>query len=221
MNWRLSQLDRFALISNSDAHSPRKLARECNIFRTERTFAAMREALRTGRGFGGTIEFFPQEGKYHFDGHRACDVRLSPAETRAHGGLCPVCGKKVTIGVMHRVEELADRHDGVRPPAGRGFTSLIPLEEVIAEATGAGTGTKKVERLYISLLDRIGPELTVLRTASRAAIQEASSIAVAEGIARMRCGDITVDAGYDGEFGAVRLFTAEEREGEFVQLSFF
>ncbi len=221
MNWRLSQLDRYTLISNSDAHSLRKLAREATIFRTEKSFHAMREALRTGRDFGGTLEFFPEEGKYHLDGHRNCNARLTPQETRELEGKCPVCGRQVTVGVMHRVEELADRSDGIHDPARPGFQRLIPLEEIIAEAVGTGTGSKKVKRIYVSLLDRIGSELDVLRTAPREAIREVSTPAVAEGIARMRCGEVTIAAGYDGAFGTIRLFTAAEREGEFVQLSLF
>jgi uncharacterized protein (TIGR00375 family) len=221
MNWRLSLLDRYTLISNSDAHSPRKLARECNIFRTDRTFAALRHAVRTGERFGGTCEFFPEEGKYHYDGHRACNCRLSPEETRACAGKCPVCGRAVTVGVMHRVEELADRPPGAPCPSGHGFERLIPLDEIIAEALGVGVNTKKVNRVYIALLDRIGPELFVLREAPYEHIREASTLAIAEAVRRMRRGEVKIAAGYDGEFGTIRLLTAEEREGEFVQLSLF
>jgi DNA helicase II / ATP-dependent DNA helicase PcrA len=221
MNWRLSRLDRYALVSNSDAHSPGKLARECTVFETEKTFAALREALRTGAGFAGTCEFFPEEGKYHFDGHRACAVRLDPDQTRLADGKCPACGKPVTIGVMHRVLALADRPAGAPPPRGHAFERLIPLEEIIAEALDAGVGTRKVEQSYVELVGRFGPELQVLRTTPLEALRDAGRPVIAEAIGRMRRGEVSIAAGYDGEFGTIRIFDQDEREGAFVQLSFF
>ena len=221
MNWRLSSLDRFTLISNSDAHSPRKLGRECNVFRTGKSFSAIRKALETGENFGGTIEFFPEEGKYHFDGHRSCGTRLSPEETRRLGGLCPVCGRKVTVGVMHRVEELADRPPGTRRPGAHDFVRLVPLEEILAEALGRGTGTRTVDRAYFSLLSRLGPELEILRNASIEAIEEAAGPSIAEAIRRMRVGEVEIAAGFDGEFGKVSLLSRDEKEGDFVQMSMF
>ncbi len=145
MNWRLSQLDRYRLVSNSDAHSPPKIGREACAFETEMDYFAMRRALETGQGYEGTVEFFPEEGKYHLDGHRKCNIRLSPFETRQHAGRCPVCGKELTVGVMNRVEQLADRPEPFEPEQPTTYRSLIPLPEVIAEIRGVGENSKKVQ----------------------------------------------------------------------------
>jgi PHP family Zn ribbon phosphoesterase len=149
MNWRLSALDRITLVSNSDAHSAAKLGREANIFDTEISYPAMMASLKTRKGFLGTIEFFPEEGKYHYDGHRACGVSLTPKETARHGFLCPVCGGKLTVGVMHRVEKLADRKEGFKPSGAPGYTSIIPLPELIAEAMQVGANSKKVSAIPV------------------------------------------------------------------------
>ena len=141
MNRRLSTLDRITLISNSDAHSPVKIGREANIFDTEITYSDMTDAVKTGNGFVGTIEFFPEEGKYHYDGHRACSTSLTPEETIKHNYLCPVCGKKLTVGVMHRIEKLADRNNEYKPPGGAGFKSIIPLPEIISETLKVGVNS--------------------------------------------------------------------------------
>ncbi len=161
MNWRVSQLDRYTLVSNSDAHSPEKLAREATLFDTELSYPAIFGALQTGDPgtYRGTVEFFPEEGKYHLDGHRACGIVWEPATTREHGGACPVCGKEVTIGVMHRVEELADRPAGRAPLRTYPFNSLIPLAEVLGEVLGVGAGSGRVEQEMQKLLARLGPEL--------------------------------------------------------------
>ena len=158
MNWRVSQLDGLTLVSHSDAHSPSKLGREANLLETALSYSALTHAIRTGEGFLGTVEFFPEEGKYHLDGHRNCGVCLTPAETAAREGLCPVCGKKLTIGVEHRVEELADRPEGFRPENAKPFESLAPLPEVIAASTGASAAGKKVMEQYERLLHELGPE---------------------------------------------------------------
>jgi uncharacterized protein (TIGR00375 family) len=163
MNWRVSGLDRFVLVSNSDAHSPEKLGREANLFSVPPTFAALARAIRTGEGFLGTLEFFPEEGKYHLDGHRKCGRRLTPQESRAVGGRCPECGQPLTLGVLNRVLELADREGGCRPPLARPFTSLIGLPEILAEVMAAAPGSKKVQQAYFQLLQRLGPELAILR----------------------------------------------------------
>src|SRR5512136_441550 len=140
MNWRLSALDDITLISNSDAHSPSKIGREANIFNCDLSYEAITDAIRRKdpRRFLFTIEFFPEEGKYHYDGHRSCNVRLTPRQAIAGGELCPVCGRKLTIGVLHRVESLADRNEGFIPPNAIPYKSLVPLEEVIGQAIGAG-----------------------------------------------------------------------------------
>ena len=210
MNWRLSQLDRYRLVSNSDAHSPPKLGREANAFTTELDYFAMRRALETGEGFAGTVEFFPEEGKYHLDGHRKCEVRLTPEETRALGGRCPVCGKPLTVGTMSRVSELADRPDGFELAEGDPYRSFVPLPEVISEIVGAGPGSKRVAKDYERLLSAVGPELYILERAPFEDVRKASSEIVAEAIRRMRSGEVIREAGFDGEYGVVRMFTREE-----------
>ncbi|HET6516107.1 MAG TPA: endonuclease Q family protein [Thermodesulfovibrionales bacterium] len=206
MNRRLSALDRVTLLSNSDAHSPAKIGREASIFDTEPSYPAIREALRTRKGFLGTIEFFPEEGKYHYDGHRSCGVSLTPEETMKHRYLCPVCGKKVTIGVMHRVEKLADREEGFRPEGAPGFSSVIPLPEIIGETLKVGVNSKAVEKDYFSLLERLGNEFRILLECSVREIEKAGSSRIAEAISRMRSGDVHIAPGFDGEFGKVRIF---------------
>ncbi len=214
MNWRLKQLDRFVLVSNSDAHSPAKLAREANLFDTELSYPAIYRAWQeeSDRGFLGTIEFFPEEGKYHFDGHRECKTRLHPQETAAHHGNCPVCGKPVTVGVMARVEELADRPAGERPPRWRPYTSIIPLPEVIGDARGQAATTKGVNEVFERLLKQVGNELHILQEAPLEEIKKYAGEVVAEGIRRMRKGEVQIAAGYDGEYGTIHLFTDEERK---------
>ncbi len=163
MNWRCSMLDGYRLVSNSDAHSPGKIGREACRFNTELDYFAIRSALETGQGYEGTIEFFPEEGKYHLDGHRACGVRLEPEATRALEGRCPVCGRPLTIGVLHRVEELADRTEPTPPPGAAGFESLVPLEEVLAEVLQSRPSSSIVQAHYEQLVRRLGPELLILQ----------------------------------------------------------
>jgi len=165
MNRRVSSLDGLALVSNSDAHSPANLGREANLFNTELSYSAMRDALRSGdpKRFLGTLEYFAEEGKYHFDGHRKCGVRLSPLETMQNKGLCPVCGKPVTIGVLYRVEELADRKAGERPQTSHPYTSLLPLTDVLSEVFQVGPKSKKVANAFRTLVERLGPEFEILR----------------------------------------------------------
>lgn len=214
MNRRLSALDSINLVSFSDAHSPAKLGREATIINGERSYGVIADAVRTGRGLQGTIEFFPEEGKYHLDGHRACGVRLSPGDTVLHGYRCPSCGGKVTVGVMHRVALLADRE---RPcNEGPVFTSLIPLAEILAEVLGCGVNTKKVNDLYNRVLERLGPELSVLRDASFDDLCRAASPLAAEAVSRMRQGKVEVTPGYDGEYGTVRTLLEDERTGAVV-----
>ncbi|BCV20172.1 DNA helicase [Moorella sp. Hama-1] len=214
MNWRLAALDRLTLVSNSDAHSPRHLAREANLFNTDLSYPALRRALEDpgGDGFRGTLEFFPEEGKYHYDGHRNCQVCWQPVQTRAAGGICPVCGRKLTIGVLHRVEELADREAGFRPGGARPFASLVPLPEVIAAALGMGVASKRVTRAYFNLIGTLGPELPVLREVPLEAIARVAGSLVAAAIRRMRTGEVEVHPGFDGEYGKVFLLRPEERQ---------
>ncbi len=213
MNWRLSALDRYAIISNSDAHSPQKLAREATCFDTECSYPGIYSALkdRDPAHFLGTLEFYPEEGKYHYDGHRKCSVCYKPAQTLAAEGICPVCGRKLTVGVLHRVEKLADRPEGFRPAVAPPYEYLIPLDEVIGAAVGVGPKSKKVRAVYDRLLAEIGPELALLRHAGLEAIESCAGPLVAEGVRRMRCGEVDIYPGHDGEYGVISVFSEEER----------
>lgn len=207
MNWRVSSLDRYRLISNSDAHSPSKLGREATRFNCEPDFFAMRRALETGEGYVGTVEFFPEEGKYHLDGHRACGVRLDPAETIAHEGRCPVCGNRVTVGVAHRIEVLADRKEAiVAPPATAGSArNLVPLPEIISEIVGSGVTSKGVARAYDRTTTALGSDFNVLQDVPVEDIGRVEPL-LGEAIGRLRAGAVIRHAGYDGEYGVIRLF---------------
>ena len=218
MNWRISWLDDYTLISNSDAHSPPKLAREATLFDTELSYDSLFNALKSGdpAEFQGTIEFFPEEGKYHLDGHRKCGVCWDPVTTIANKGLCSGCGKPVTVGVYHRVEELADRALGTRPPTAAPFTSLIPLPEALGEVLSVGPNSKRVQTEYLRILGRLGPELEILQATPLEDISAAGGPVLAEGIRRMREGEVVAQSGYDGEYGVIRMF-----EGEADQLSSF
>ena len=210
MNWRLSQLDRFTLVSNSDSHSAKKLGREANLFDAELSFRGIRNALRDGKGMLGTIEFFPEEGKYHLDGHRACKRRLAPQETRAFDGRCPDCGRKVTVGVMSRVEELADRARPRKPKGAAGFESLIGLDNVLSELLGVGANTKTVAAAYLRLVSAFGGELPLLRETPIGAIRKETPPRLAEAVQRMRQGKVFREAGYDGQYGAIRVFEPDQ-----------
>ncbi|MYC27699.1 MAG: DNA helicase UvrD [Nitrospira sp. SB0662_bin_26] len=223
MNWRLSQLDGITLISNSDAHSPSKLGREANVLNGDLSFEGIKAAFTSGDPalFQGTIEFFPEEGKYHFDGHRNCRVRMSPEEAGAHDDACPECGKPVTRGVMHRVEILADQPAGHRARRALSYRSLVPLVELIAEVRGAGVNTKGVTEVYHQLLASLGNEFEILMNVPIAAIEENAGMLLALAIQRMREGNVTIAPGYDGEYGTVRLLSQEDRQSHASQTSLF
>ena len=221
MNWRVSALDGLTLVSHSDAHSPAKLGREANLLNTDRTYPALVHAIRTGDGLLGTIEFFPEEGKYHLDGHRNCGVCLTPQETAEQNGICPVCGRKLTIGVEHRVEELADRPAGFCPENAKPFESLAPLPEVIAASTGGPSSGKRMDAQYERLLHELGPEFDILRRAPIEEIAHAAGPCVAEGIRRLRTGQVERRPGFDGEYGTISLLTPAEIEQFGGQMSFF
>jgi uncharacterized protein (TIGR00375 family) len=214
MNWRVSSLDGYRLVSNSDAHSPPMLGREATAFRlADVDYFSIYRALRTGDGFGGTVEFFPEEGKYHLDGHRACDVRMTPEETRAAGGKCPGCGKKPTIGVQHRVDALADRPDGYRPEGAAGFASFVQLPEILGDIAGIGPKSKSVTAQAGAMVERFGPELAILGDVPLDDLAAGAPSVVAEAIARLRRGEVRREAGYDGVYGTIRLFDPDELAG--------
>ena len=212
MNWRLSALDKFTLVSNSDSHSPSKIGREANVFDCELSYKAIREVLKTKdrKRFLYTIEFFPEEGKYHFDGHRLCGVRFEPAQTREHKGVCPKCGKSLTVGVMNRVEQLADRPPGYRPSNAIPFRNLIPLQEIIAESKGVAPASVAVERDYLGCIAKFGTEFDILLKATPEELIKGLSRKVADGISRMRQGKISCKPGFDGEYGEISVFAGSE-----------
>lgn len=210
MIWQLSALDRFQLISNSDAHSPGKMGREANLMDIDLTYEGLRGAIERGEGLKGTIEFFPEEGKYHYDGHRKCGLCLSPAEAEPYSGKCPVCGRKLTTGVCHRIGQLADRSAGFVLPSGKPFESLVPLLEIIAASMGYSTASKKVQNQYESMIRELGPEFHILRELPLEDICPASGQMISEGIRRVREGRVGWSSGYDGEYGTMKLFEMEE-----------
>ncbi len=220
MNRRVPQLDRYTLVSNSDAHSPAKLGRESNLIDAELSYPALKRTLDTGEGFLGTVEFFPEEGKYHLDGHRACHLRLTPQETRALGGKCPVCGKKITIGVLNRLEQLAERDETYISEKEKRFEYLMPLPEVIAASLGISASGDKAERVYCKLLSKLGAEAEILRVRSLGDIEKAGGERIAEGIRRLREERVIKTAGYDGEYGKIALFTPDELKNASGQMSF-
>ena len=211
MNWRLSRLDRYRLVSNSDAHSPSKLARNATVFDTEPDYPNILKALKTGKGYVGTVEFFPEEGKYHADGHRKCNVCLMPEETLKLNNICPVCSKPLTIGVLNRVNELADRALGMTLPKTAGKTfHLVPLCEILSEIMQVGASSKAVTGAYENLIQKLGNELGILREIPVDEISKAHSPQLGEAISRLRQGKVIKQAGYDGEFGVIRLFETNE-----------
>jgi uncharacterized protein (TIGR00375 family) len=223
MNWRLSALDKFTLISNSDSHSPQKIGREANVFNCELDYQTIRDVLKTkdSKRFLYTIEFFPEEGKYHFDGHRLCGIRWSPKETKEHDGKCPKCGKPVTVGVVNRVEALADRPEGFKPQNAIPFKNLIPLDEIIASAKGVGKASVSVERDYQLYLNQFGTEFDILLRASREELIKTLPPKIAEGVLLARQGKVNIRPGYDGEYGTVSVFEESSPAKNEEQLNLF
>jgi len=222
MNWRWSKLDRFCMVSNSDAHSPAKIGREANVFDKKINYKDLIDVLKKKdkTRFLYTIEFFPEEGKYHWDGHRACNTRLSPNEAMKTNNICPVCGKKVTVGVMHRLEDLADRPEGFVDAKSPSFKRLVPLAEIIGDALGVSPDSVKVEREYRQLIKNFGNEFKVLLDMDEKELKSKCPAKIASGIINVRKGSVTIEPGYDGEYGKVSVF----KEGDDVpekQLSFF
>lgn len=227
MNWRVSLLDKYTLISNSDSHSLQKIGREANVFEGEgeidyfRLIDAIKRGGKEKKDFNltMTIEFFPEEGKYHYDGHRNCQVRLSPDETKKYGDLCPVCKKPLTVGVLSRVYELGNRKEGEKPSSALPFLRLVPLQEIIAEVFGQNSNSKFVEEKYKELIDFYGSEFEVLIEKTLDEIQK-NFPEIAQGIKIVREGKVKVKAGYDGEFGKVSLFNSEKEESHLQKTLF-
>jgi ATP-dependent DNA helicase UvrD/PcrA len=213
MNWICSALDRYQLVSNSDAHSPPMLGREATTFGTELDYFAMLRALRTGQGLAGTLNFFPEGGRYHLDGHRKCGVKFFPAQTKSHDEMCPQCGKPLTIGVLHRVAELADHSTGRRPDGAADYANMVSLPEIIGEIRTTGPKSKRVTIEVDRLVAALGPELAILRDIDLADISRAGGSLLGEAIGRLRRGEVIKEAGYDGEYGVIRLFQPGEVAG--------
>lgn len=223
MNWRVSSLDKFTLVSNSDAHSPLNLGREANFFNTKLSYPAIKSALKTANPdqFLGTFEFYPEEGKYHVDGHRACNVSFWPANTLKHDGQCPVCGKPLTLGVLYRVEELADRKVAQKPSCNTPYFSIVQLTDILSELLQVGPASKKVKQTYQIVLEKLGSEFDILHRLDCATIEQSGIALLAPAIERMRRRDINVIPGYDGQYGRVRIFKDDERAKLMGQLSLF
>lgn len=214
MNWRISALDKITLISNSDSHSPAKIGREANVFDTELSYSTIIEAIKSKdqKKFLHTIEFFPEEGKYHFDGHRNCSVCFSPQESKKYNNICPKCKKYLTIGVLNRVEELADRPDNFKPENVISFKSLVPLIEIITDALGVSSKTKQVQKEYRGLIEKFSNEFNILLETSESELKKATLLEIADGIIRVREGKVFKEPGYDGVYGKIRIFSLGQQK---------
>jgi len=223
MNWRWSSLDRFTLVSNSDSHSPRKIGREANVFASKVGYKEILEALKTKdkTKFLYTVEFFPQEGKYHWDGHRKCNVRLSPEEAMKINNICPACGRRLTIGVMHRVAALGDREENFVLNTAPGYKHMVPLAEIIANALKLGVNTVGVEKEYNKFINTFGSEFNILLDVKEGELRKRCAPKIASAITRVRQGNVNVLPGYDGVYGEVKVFDGEEEVTGEKQLSFF
>ncbi|MEK7540077.1 MAG: endonuclease Q family protein [Patescibacteria group bacterium] len=222
MNWRLSELNTRTILSHSDAHSCEKLGREASIFDLpEPTFPALTQALKQKKNLLYTIEFFPEEGKYHADGHRACNAMLTPAESKKFNNLCPTCKLPLVIGVMNRVEELADQAASVGQAVHQPFKHIIPLPEIVGEALGVAPGAKRARTAYAELIKAGGNEFAILLDVPLSDLHSMTTPEIAEGIKRVREGKVTVIPGYDGVYGTIQIFTPAERQGKQAQAKLF
>lgn len=216
MNWRLSVLDNFTLVSNSDAHSPDNLGREANVLDTDFNYPAFREAIinKNKKNFLYTIEFFPEEGKYHYDGHRLCQVCLSPEQTKGIKGICPVCHKPLTIGVLNRVDQLADRHQISLNDSNKfiPFKKLVPLKEIIASVFKTGVKTKLVNDYYNKLIQRFSSEFNILLNVPVEELAEITDPLIISGVANVRAEKLNIKPGYDGEYGKIEIFSNSEEQ---------
>ena len=222
MNWRWSKLDKLALVSNSDSHSPSRIGRESNVFNCEMNFWEIKKVLedKDKEKFLYTIEFFPEEGRYHYDGHRNCSIRFHPSQTKEHKGICPKCNKPLTVGVLSRVDQLADRDEGFVPEGAIGFKSFVPLDEIIAETKGVGKASKQVEKEYLDIVMRLDSEFNVLVNMSARELESQMPEKIAAGIVKVRERNIEVSPGFDGEYGKIKIFGAQDKK-EKEQLTLF
>lgn len=223
MIYRILDGRKVCLISNSDAHSPQKLGREANVFDAEMDYFDITEAIkkRDKKKFLYTLEFYPQEGKYHYDGHRDCGVCLSPEESKRYNNLCPVCTRPLTVGVLNRVEELADKDNDFIFEEGIGYKSLVPLKEIIAESLGVGVNTKSVDKKYFSLIKNFDSEFNILLNICVSDIAKISGLQIAEGVKRAREGKVSISPGFDGVFGKIQIFSEAEKRKPFNQSTLF
>jgi len=223
MNWRLSMLDKISFISNSDSHSPQKIGREANVFDCDLSYNGLIDAIksRDTKKFLFTVEFFPEEGKYHYDGHRLCDVSMSPEGTKKHNGICPKCRKPMTIGVMNRVDKLADRKPGEGCEGRVPFRSLIPLNEIIGDIFGVGVSSLKVHKEYEKIIDAVGSEFKVLMDADYGELKRVTSEDIASGIIAVREGRVELIPGYDGEYGKIKVLKGEKEKTASLQPKLF
>ncbi|QQG43035.1 MAG: DNA helicase UvrD [Candidatus Daviesbacteria bacterium] len=235
MNWRVAELDNRSILSFSDAHSLPNLGRESTVFSEDLKdgYWGMFEAIKQQK-IAGTLEFYPEQGKYHYTGHRNCNVKYTPEDTKDKGTICPKCGRNLTVGVMERVEKLADREIGeigeIREmgvvksktfPRRAGYRMLVPLHQVIAEAFGTAPTTQKVLNEYKKLVTELGGEIKVLTKISIEDIAKVSGPKVAEGVDKDRKGDLVIDPGYDGVYGVVKIWNEGEEKTEAPQISLF
>lgn len=218
MNWRLSKLDKIALISNSDSHSPSRIGREANILDTELSYKGIIQAIKERsespdepKKFVSTIEFFPEEGRYHYDGHRNCGVCLAPEQSKKQNNICLKCGRPLTLGVVYRVGELADRAFGEKPQFAPPFKNLIPLDQIIGDALGIGVNSKGVQKEYQELISKIGNEFKILLDATEQELRSATLPKIAQGIIKVRQGKVNIEPGYDGEYGKISIFKEDEK----------
>lgn len=213
MNWRISKLDKYTLISGGDAHSLPKLGREATILEIDEnklSYDSAIDALKNKK-VKMTVEFYPEEGKYHYDGHRNCNISMSPSESRRFNGRCPVCGKKITIGVLHRVEELADRPEGYKPSNAVPFVHAVPLLEVLSYITNKGVGTNQVQELYSKLIGKFDTEFNMIINSDIESIAEVDK-ELAKSIQNIREDKVNIIPGYDGVFGIVDIMNRVKPE---------
>ncbi|MFA5072145.1 MAG: endonuclease Q family protein [Candidatus Pacearchaeota archaeon] len=221
MLWRLPDIRKITVISNSDAHSPEKIGREANVFDTDLDYYSITEAIKTRKGFLETIEFYPQEGKYYGDGHRACNIYMDSKDSLRYNEICPVCGKPLTVGVMNRIEKLADQPEGFIPENPVPFRSIVPLKEIIGEALGIGSGTKGVDKEYQKLISAFKSEFNILLDVPFEDLKEVISSNIVDGIKRVREGKVNISPGFDGEYGKVKIFSEVEKREAIRQKTLF